>query len=60
MSRFAGGQVNLSAMVGRGGSQFSGAAAVSPGVYLYQLTKVGLSATLVVSGTKFFKDGDLN
>jgi len=55
-----GGQVNLSAMAGGQGTQFSGAAAVSPGVYLYQLTQTGLSATLTVGGTKFFKDGDLN
>ena len=39
---------------------FAGAAAVAPGVYLYQLTDTGLSATLTVSGTRFFKDGDLN
>jgi hypothetical protein len=39
---------------------FTGAAAIAPGVYLYQLTDTGLSATLTVSGTKFFKDGDLN
>ena len=55
-----GGQANLSAMAGGQGTQFSGAAAVSPGVYLYQLTNTGLSATLTVSGTKFFKDTDLN
>ena len=55
-----GGQANLSAMAGGQGGMFSGAAAVSPGVYLYQLTNTGLSATLTVSGTKFFKDGDLN
>jgi lipid-binding SYLF domain-containing protein len=55
-----GGQANLSAMASGQGTQFSGAAAVSPGVYLYQLTNTGLSATLTVSGTKFFKDGDLN
>jgi len=55
-----GGQANLSAMAGGQGAQFSGAAAVSPGVYLYQLTQTGLSATLTVGGTKFFKDGDLN
>ena len=55
-----GGQANLSAMAGGQGTQFSGAAAVSPGVYLYQLTQTGLSATLTVGGTKFFKDGDLN
>ncbi len=55
-----GGQVNLSAMAGGQGSMFSGAAAVSPGVYLYQLTQTGLSASLTVGGTKFFKDPDLN
>ena len=55
-----GGQANLTAMAGGQGSMFSGAAAVSPGVYLYQLTQTGLSATLTVSGTKFFKDANLN
>lgn len=55
-----GGQVNLSAMAGGQGGMFSGAAAVSPGVYLYQLTQTGLSATLTVGGTKFFRDADLN
>jgi lipid-binding SYLF domain-containing protein len=55
-----GGQANLSAMAGGQGTQFSGAAAVSPGVYLYQLTQTGLAATLTVGGTKFFKDSDLN
>jgi lipid-binding SYLF domain-containing protein len=55
-----GGQANLSAMAGGQGTMFSGAAAVSPGVYLYQLTDTGLSATITVSGTRFFKDPDLN
>lgn len=55
-----GGQMNLSAMAGGQGGMFSGAAAVAPGVYLYQLTQTGLSATLTVGGTKFFKDPDLN
>jgi lipid-binding SYLF domain-containing protein len=55
-----GGQLNLSAMAGGDGGMFSGAAAVSPGVYPYQLTQTGLAATLTVGGTKFFKDGDLN
>ena len=55
-----GGQANLSAMAGGQGAMFSGAAAVSPGVYLYQLTQTGLAATLTVSGTKYFKDADLN
>jgi lipid-binding SYLF domain-containing protein len=55
-----GGQANLSAMAGGQGTQFSGAASVAPGVYLYQVTQTGLSATLTVGGTKFFKDPDLN
>jgi lipid-binding SYLF domain-containing protein len=55
-----GGQANLSAMAGGQGSMFSGAASVAPGVYLYQLTETGLSASITVSGTKFFKDPDLN
>jgi len=50
-----GGQANLSAMAGGQATQFSGAAAVSPGVYLYQLTDTGLSATITVSGTNYFK-----
>jgi ActR/RegA family two-component response regulator len=37
-----------------------GSAAVSPGVYLYQPTHTGPSATLTVGGTKFLKDADLN
>lgn len=55
-----GGQANVSAVEDGQGAMFSGAAALSPGVYLYQLTETGLSATLTVSGTRFFVDGDLN
>jgi lipid-binding SYLF domain-containing protein len=55
-----GSQGNLSAMVAGEGEMFSGAAAISPGVYLYQITETGLSATLTVSGTRFFVDPDLN
>ena len=55
-----GSQANVSAMVGGQGEMFSGAAAISPGVYLYQITETGLSATLTISGTKFFVDPDLN
>lgn len=55
-----GAQANVSAMAGGQGGMFTGAATVAPGVFLYQLTDTGLSATLTVSGTKFFKDGDLN
>lgn len=55
-----GAQVNLSAMAGGQGGMFSGAAAVAPGVYLYQLTETGLSATLTVGGTRFVRDSELN
>ena len=55
-----GGQANVSAMAGGRGGMFTGAASISPGVYLYQLTDTGLSATLSVAGTRFFKDPDLN
>ncbi|HEX6828639.1 MAG TPA: YSC84-related protein [Burkholderiales bacterium] len=55
-----GGQANLSAMVSGQGSMFTGAAQVSPGIYLYQLTDTGLAATLTVAGTKFYKDNELN
>jgi len=55
-----GGQANLSAMADGEGGMFSGAAQVSPDVYLYQITETGLNATLTVAGTKFFVDTDLN
>jgi lipid-binding SYLF domain-containing protein len=55
-----GGQANVSAVENGQGAMFSGAAAISPGVYLYQITETGLSATLTVSGTRFFVDSELN
>ncbi|HKA58416.1 MAG TPA: hypothetical protein VKD28_07360 [Gemmatimonadales bacterium] len=55
-----GGGANVSAMVAEQGGTFTGAVSVSPGVFLYQLTDTGLSASLTLSGTKFFKDPDLH
>jgi lipid-binding SYLF domain-containing protein len=55
-----GGQANVSAVAKGDGATYGGAAAISPGVYLYQITETGLSATLTVSGTKFFVDSELN
>ena len=54
-----GAQANISAMAGGQGGMFTGAASIAPGVYLYQLTQNGLSATLTVAGTKFFRDPQL-
>jgi len=55
-----GAQASVSAMAGGQGGMFSGAASIAPDVYLFQLTDTGLSATLTVAGTKYFKDADLN
>ncbi len=55
-----GAQANLLAMARGQGGMFTGAAAVSPGVFLYQLTETGLSATLSVAGTRLFQDDQLN
>jgi lipid-binding SYLF domain-containing protein len=55
-----GGKAQVAAMVQDTGSMFSGAVSVAPGVYLYQLTETGLAAELTVSGTKYFKDDELN
>jgi len=55
-----GGKAQVAAMVQDTGGMFSGAISIAPGVYLYRLTETGLSAELTVSGTKYFKDNELN
>lgn len=55
-----GAQANLSATASGEGGMFSGAASLAPDMYVFQLSETGLSATVTVSGTKFFKDPDLN
>jgi lipid-binding SYLF domain-containing protein len=55
-----GGQASAAAMVADRGGTFAGAVSVMPGVYLYQLTETGLSASLTLGATKFFKDDDLH
>jgi lipid-binding SYLF domain-containing protein len=42
------------------GSAYAGASALSPGVWLYQMTDKGLAAELTVKGTKYYKNDDLN
>jgi len=37
-----------------------GAVAVSPGAWLYQLTRDGLAAELTVKSTKYYKNKDLS
>ena len=55
-----GGQSTAAAKSGDGGGSLQGAASVSPGVWMYQLTDKGLALDLTGKGTKYFKDDDLN
>jgi lipid-binding SYLF domain-containing protein len=56
-----GGQTTAAAKSGDdGGGSYQGAASVSDGVWMYQLTDKGLALELTGKGTKYFKDGDLN
>jgi lipid-binding SYLF domain-containing protein len=55
-----GGQTTAVAKTGSGGGSYQGAASVSPGVWIYQLTEKGLALELTGKGTKYFKDDDLN
>ena len=55
-----GGQTSVAAKAGEKGGSLQGAMAVSPGVWLYQLTDAGLALELTAKGTKYYKDDDLN
>jgi lipid-binding SYLF domain-containing protein len=55
-----GASTTLAATSDKQGGIFSGAASVSPGVYVYQITSTGLAAQITASGTKFYKDDALN
>lgn len=55
-----GGQAALSAKAGSTGGGFAGAASVSPGVWVYQITDDGVAAELTVKGTRYYRDKDLN
>ena len=56
----AGAQATAAATTGGQGAAYQGAASVSPGVWLYQLTDEGLAAEVTVKGTKYYKDDELN
>lgn len=53
-------QTTAAAKNGDGGGSLQGAASVSPGVWMYQLTDKGLALELTGKGTKYSKDDDLN
>ena len=55
-----GAQATASAKAGDKGASYQGAVAVSPGVWLYQLSGDSLALELTAKGTKYYKDKDLN
>jgi len=55
-----GAQTTAAATTGTQGGGFAGALSVSPGVWLYQITSVGLAVEATAKGTKYWKDGKLN
>ncbi|HUN63912.1 MAG TPA: YSC84-related protein [Candidatus Sulfotelmatobacter sp.] len=55
-----GGQSTAAAKNGDKGGAMSGAVSVSDGVWMYQLTDKGLAVEISATGTKYYKDDDLN
>lgn len=54
------GQATVAATDNVNGASMQGAASVSPGVWMYQLTTKGLAAEITIKGTKYYKDDELN
>jgi lipid-binding SYLF domain-containing protein len=55
-----GGQSTAAATTGTKGGAMAGAASVSDGVWMYQLTDKGLAAEVTAKSTKYSKDDNLN
>jgi lipid-binding SYLF domain-containing protein len=55
-----GGQATAAAKTGDKGAAMTGAASVSDGIWMYQMTDKGLAAEITVKSTKYYKDDDLN
>ena len=55
-----GAQATAAAKGNNQGAWAAGAMSVSPGVWVYQLTDEGLALELSATGTKYFRDGELN
>ena len=54
------GQADAAAKTSSDGDEFSGAAAIMPGVKVYQLTESGLALQVTLQGTRYWLDDDLN
>ena len=55
-----GGQSTAAAKAGDKGGAIAGAVSVSDGVWMYQLTDKGVAVEISATGTKYYKDDDLN
>jgi lipid-binding SYLF domain-containing protein len=55
-----GGQITGAAKAAETGGAYQDAFRVGEGVLMYQLTDTGLAAELTLTGTKYFKDSELN
>jgi lipid-binding SYLF domain-containing protein len=55
-----GGQATASAELDGSGAGLTGAVALAPGIWVYQLTDDGIALELTLKGTKFYKDEELN
>jgi lipid-binding SYLF domain-containing protein len=55
-----GGQATAAAKTKDTGGAMAGAASVSDGIWVYQMTEKGLAAEITVKSTKYYKDDDLN
>lgn len=55
-----GGHAALAVKAAGVGGGMAGAASVSPGVWIYQITDDGIAAELTVKGTKYYRDKQLN
>jgi lipid-binding SYLF domain-containing protein len=55
-----GSQATAAAKTTTQGGAMAGAASVSEGVWMYQLTEKGLAAEITATSTKYYKDSDLN
>jgi lipid-binding SYLF domain-containing protein len=54
------GQTDAAAKTKDGGGAYAGATQLSPGVWVYQITKKGVALDATFQGTKYSKDDDLN
>lgn len=53
-------QTTAAAIDGNKGMAIQGAIAVSPGVWVYQMTEQGLALDATIKGTKYYKNDELN